>query len=110
MPRPTAPFDQAAFEAHLARGHRLLSKRAFDSACDAFEQAHLLGQHWTAPHTRSHALSRCTLGRGHGRGVPGLISTTISVTTVSGATKPSIAAENGCAALCCCACSTSQAT
>lgn len=54
MPRPTAPFDQAAFEAHLARGRSLLSIRAFESACDAFEQAHLLGQHWTAPHTRSH--------------------------------------------------------
>ncbi len=53
MPRPTAAFDQAAFEAHLARGYRLLSTRAFDSACDAFEHAHLLGQHWTAPHTRS---------------------------------------------------------
>ncbi len=54
MSQAPAPFDQAAFEAHLARGYMLLSTRTFDAACDAFEQAHLLGQHRTAPHTRSH--------------------------------------------------------
>lgn len=48
------PFDRAAFSAHLARGHALLSARYFDRACEAFEQAHLLAQHLTIPHTRSH--------------------------------------------------------
>lgn len=54
MPQPAAQFDQPVFEAHLALGYGLLATRAFDSACDAFERAHLLGQHWTVPHTRSH--------------------------------------------------------
>ena len=54
MSQVSASFEHAAFEAHLARGYALLSTRTFDAACDAFEQAHLLGQHWTAPHTRSH--------------------------------------------------------
>lgn len=47
-------FDAAAFRAHLARGEHLLATGAFDEARDAFEQAHLLGQPWTVPHTRSH--------------------------------------------------------
>mgnify|MGYP000606108206 CR=1 FL=1 len=60
-----------------------------------------------APHAGGVAL---TAVRARQRRAAGLISTTISVTTVSGATKPSIAAENGWAALCCWACSTSQVT
>lgn len=47
-------FDRTAFTAHLARGERLLAAREFDQACEAFEQAHLLAQHRTIPHTRSH--------------------------------------------------------
>ena len=47
-------FDHTAFNVHLARGAHLLAARDFDQAREAFEAAHLLGQHRTVPHTRSH--------------------------------------------------------
>jgi hypothetical protein len=54
MPDKLASFDRRTFEAHLIRGRQHLAAGEHDQAIDAFEQAHLVGQHWTLPHTRSH--------------------------------------------------------
>lgn len=53
-PGTAATFDRAAFETELARGYGLMATRSFNAAAGAFEQAHLIGQRWTLPHTRSH--------------------------------------------------------
>ena len=45
---------QQAFEAALSHGYTLMSQGDYSQAYTLFGRAHVIGQRWVLPHTRSH--------------------------------------------------------